>query len=89
MGIFFDRADRRCTEMFGGICLVSLRSSKFCIGTDSNAKNNIMNVIKDVARQVGRKRLLQKGVVIPGTSPVLDLETTTYTTTLSDAMSDW
>ena len=48
-----------------------------------------MKVIKDVARQVGRKRLLQKGVVIPGTSPVLDLETTTYTTTLSDAMSDW
>ena len=48
-----------------------------------------MKVIKDVAGQVGRKRLLHKGVIVPGTSPVLGLETTTYTTTLSDAMADW
>jgi len=39
-------------------------------------------------RDQGTERLLYKGVAAPGTFPVLELETT-YTTTLSDAMSHW
>ena len=46
-----------------------------------------MRAFKDVAEQVGRKELLYKGVIVPDTSPALELEMT-YTTTLPDAMSD-
>jgi hypothetical protein len=55
----------------------------------SNAKINIMKIIKDASGQVGRtsKRLLHEDVIVRGTSPALELEMT-YTTTLPDAMSD-
>lgn len=73
------RAARRCTKIFEASAQFSLWSEPW-IERGSNAKNNIMRLFNDVAEQVGldvrSSFTSRKGVIVPDTSPTLELEMT-------------